>query len=163
MTDQTSAGTIERETLTVQALRMRKGGATFRQIARTLNISISTAHEYVSSAIAELRDEKSDLAIAVRDLQLVRLDSMLRQLWRKRDQPRVADTILRMMQREADLVGADAPKRTELSGPNGRPMQVMPGEIDLDKLSFDQLKQLEEIVLAGGATPLPATTTPASS
>jgi hypothetical protein len=150
MSQEASAGTVEMEVLTAQALELRMGGATYRQIARTLHVSVSTAYRYVMDGLHDVRELQGELAVNVRNLSLSRLDAMLLRLWNDRGKPRTADTILRLMERQAKLVGADAPVRWEGSGPGGGPIPLQ-GDMDLDKLTTEELRQLEAMVLKAGA------------
>lgn len=145
--DTTSAETLQAELNRQKALELKLAGATFRDIAKALGVSVSTAHGYVKDWLDDIRAENAELANDVKRIALARLNKMRMSLWSKREQPRVADTLLRIDEREARLLGLDAPLRWEGSGPGGGPIPVS-GEIDLSKLTVDQLKQLEEIVLA---------------
>ena len=125
-----------------QALALRRAGATYRQVGEQLGIAQSYAHELVGNAIADIPRENAE---AVLSLELERLDRDLRRCEAAHDklEPRVKagedaaiTAMLRVMDRtrhiqdrRAAYLGLDAPKRTELSGPEGGP--VRPDRIEI--------------------------------
>jgi hypothetical protein len=138
--------------LASSALELRIAGASYRVIANHLGISKSAAHEYVGAAIRELELGNSDLAKELLQIELERLDQMLIALWPKRAEPRVVDSILRLMERRARMLGTDAPVDMRLGGiPGGAPILSQSHELDLSKLSVEQLGQLEAIYAAATA------------
>ncbi len=160
---------------TAEALRLRTTGHTYREIGRKMGIAKSMAHKYVVDALREIREESTERALEVRELELERLDAMLRQLWPEEPaegeiapamDARTADTILRIMERRAALLGLDAPKDTRIGGiPDGQPIQIA-GDLNLKNLSVDELRQLERIVEAANglqiSVPQPAAALPAA-
>lgn len=141
-----SPGAVDAEKTRADALELRAGGANYRQIATMLKIAVATAYKYVNEGYEELRLFNDEQKAEVKRLELYRLDAMLLKLWSKRDQPRHADTILRIMERRAKLLGLDEPIRWEGSGPNGGPLPIGTGDLDLSKLSLEELRALEQIV-----------------
>jgi hypothetical protein len=107
-----------------QALSLRIAGASYRKIAETMGISVAWAHELVTNALREVQEAGRELADGVRDLERERLDALLLSLWTKRENPRVADTILRVMERRARLDGLDVPSTTRFEGPDGGPIPI---------------------------------------
>ena len=94
-----------------QALELRKAGATFEQIARQLGYAnAGGAYKIVQAA---LRDTVQQPADEVRQLELERLDAMLRALWPAAIQGKwlAVDRCLLIMDRRARLLGLDAPTR----------------------------------------------------
>lgn len=112
-----SPETVGMEVKRGQALELRIGGANYREIARTLGISVGSAHDYVTKGLEELRNANAESTDRVRSMEVARLDGMLLKLWPKRDQPRVADTILRISERRARLLGLDMGKGPEDAPP----------------------------------------------
>ena len=106
------------------ALALRIGGASYRQIAAQMDLSVGRAHAIVQEALAETRVEATELTEQVRQLEIERLDAMLMSLWTAKNNPRVADTILRIQERRAKLLGLDVPIRTSIEGPDGGPIPV---------------------------------------
>lgn len=61
-----------------QALSLRKAGASFREIADTLGVSVARAYVYVSEEMAAVTGEAAEDLLA---LELQRLDTMQVALW----------------------------------------------------------------------------------
>ena len=96
----------------LQALELRKAGATYQVIADQLGYaSAKGAHKAVASALkATLREAGDD----VRALELERLDAMLLALWRRvqNGDERAIDRALKIEERRAKRLGLDTPIRT---------------------------------------------------
>lgn len=96
------------------ALELRHAGSTYPQIAQAMQCAQSTAHEYVQAALLETIQEPAD---AVRELELSRLDTMLKALWQtvlggSPSEKRLAiDRCLAIQDRRARYLGLDAPQR----------------------------------------------------
>lgn len=90
------------------ALALRRAGATFSQIAETLHYH-SKADAY-RAVVRELRQVGREDAAQILDLELQRLDDLQRALWPKaatRGDVKAVDSILRIMQHRARLLGLD--------------------------------------------------------
>jgi DNA-binding CsgD family transcriptional regulator len=102
----------------VRAFGLRKAGASYRQIAQQLGVSLNTAWADVNAELLEYRDQvKADVA-EVRDMELQRCDEMILGLWphvRKGDAKSVFAAV-KVMERRAKLLGIDAPTKQEHSG-----------------------------------------------
>src|SRR4051812_29576145 len=110
MADANSAEEIERQLKIGQALDLKIAGANIREIARTLKIGVGTAHKYVADGLLEIREDNDGKVDELRRLEVLRLDAVLVKLWAKRDQARVADTIIRLGERRSRLMGLDLGK-----------------------------------------------------
>lgn len=99
---------VERQVNIGKALELRIAGANYRQIANALKVGVGTAYAYVNEGLEELRDANAETIGYLRRVEAARLDSMLVSLWSRRDNPRTADTILRICERRARLLGLDA-------------------------------------------------------
>ena len=95
------------------ALDMRSRGYSYTDIAKTLGVSRSTAHKYVTTELDKIREETRASAEQVRGLELSRLD----RLWRRAEELLDSDdddgakaigAALRIMERRARLLGLDA-------------------------------------------------------
>lgn len=101
-----------------RALELRMAGATYQQIADALGWSNKgTAWEAVQAALA--RDDAAVAGIReeYRALQLARTERMLRGIWTKvvaGDGP-MYDRALRTLERQAKLLGLDAPVQVSIS------------------------------------------------
>lgn len=124
----------------IQALELRAAGLSYQQIATALHVSKTRAYRIVGAALTELVEECRETADQVRALELRRLDRYRLALDSKRSDPRVADTLIRISERVARLHGIDAPHKTELSGPNGGPIQTEEKKPDYDRLGHDELR-----------------------
>jgi hypothetical protein len=112
-----------------QALDLRIAGATYRQIATSLAVSLKTAYRAVQAALGELDDEVQQRAERLRELEAARLDRLNVALANgiKSGDPRAVVAAVRVMERRAKLLGLDAP--TTISGPEGGPLAVLPVRI----------------------------------
>jgi DNA-binding CsgD family transcriptional regulator len=92
-----------------RALDMRKAGATYQQIANTLNVSRPAAYKMVARSLHEMKAEHVD---EVRQLELTRLDALVLALWKQAlaGDVQVVDRVLKIMDRRAAYLGLDAPK-----------------------------------------------------
>ena len=121
--DKTRAVNAEAREHAWQALELRKTGKTYRQIAARLQCSLSVAHGYVTSALAELRSEVLDSARDLRDLEVAKLDDLEHRLRRRlkpacsdSDCAKLATAILKITESRRKLLGLDAPQKVEVSG-----------------------------------------------
>lgn len=131
----------------VQALELRAGGASYRQIADVLGVSRASAWRIVTRGLDELTAKCAEKAEQVKALELVRMDAMRVLLWPKRADPRVADSLLRISERVAKLHGLDAPAKHELTGADGGPIETQESNPvpDLTKLTDEEIGQLAKI------------------
>lgn len=151
---QTGAVTLAATINKRRAVELRIGGANLLEIARAVGVSKTSAHRYLKEALAELKALTAEAAEEVRDLDLERMDGIWRELWPKRADPRVADTLIRLLERRAKLLGLDAPEQIRLGGVHGAPVGVAADNWDLNKLSIEQLRELDAITAAAHvATP----------
>jgi hypothetical protein len=118
----------------LQALELRKAGATYEVIAHQLGYaSARGAHKAVASALKTTLREPAD---AVRELELTRLDAMLLPLWRRvqKGDERAIDRALKIEERRAKLLGLEAPTRIAASEDENLRIEVvyvdtpLPGE-----------------------------------
>ena len=104
-----------------QALQLRAHGHNLRSIARALGCSLSTAHKLVNDAAAEERKGISSAKADLVELELLRCDTYLQALAKKvqAQDVRAIDTALKVGKRRAELLGLDAPNKTEITGKDG--------------------------------------------
>lgn len=94
-----------------QALELRKAGVGFDEIAQRLGYrGASGAYYAVKTALQKTIQQPAN---ELREIEVARLDALLLGLWPEARKGNVAkiDRVLRIMQRRADLLGLDAPKR----------------------------------------------------
>lgn len=123
----------------LQALELRRAGASYQNIANALAVSKTRAWKIVKAALDELVQQREDTAERVRELELYRLNKLSLALDPKKSDPRVADTLIRISEREAKLRGLGAPQKTELSGPNGGPIRTEEEKPDYNRLLLEEL------------------------
>jgi len=113
---------------------LRKAGATYRQIAKQLLPHPDGRHITPQAVCKMIRRVLDRLAVLteqdaeeVRRLEIQRLDAMLLGLWPKAraGHEGAVDRVLKISQRRAELLGLDAPKRQEMSGPGGNPLPCL--------------------------------------
>jgi arginyl-tRNA synthetase len=96
-----------------KAVELRKAGLGYQEIADQIGYThASAAYKAVRAALRALVKEPAEEVLA---LELARLDAMLAGIWldaRKGNVLKI-DRALKIMQRRADLLGLDAPKRHE--------------------------------------------------
>lgn len=147
---------VEMMTLRLDVFALRKGGASYRAIARTLDIPVSYAHQLVEEELGKLSDvlghsveHHRQLELERVDTILARLDGMLREGRKVEKSADGKETIVvmkrpavgyffayfRAMARRADLLGLDMPKRLEL-GTIGKERDLGDSELDdsIDRL-----------------------------
>jgi hypothetical protein len=136
----------------VLALQLRCLGLTFEQIGRQLNPPVSKvrAFKIVDKEMKKLIKEAQDEAKSILYLELYRLNQYRFALSPNKSNPRVVDTLLRIMDREARLMGLYAPQKMETSGPAGGPIQEEP-TYDFSVLTLDEKLRLEALLKKAGA------------
>lgn len=132
-----------------RALELRQAGATYEEIAEALGYEDrSGPYRAVKKALDELPREA---AVELRRLEAMRLDRLQRAIWVRAlgtaggDNPsppdlRAVDRVLEIQKRRANLFGLDAPKRTEVTGAEGGPIEIEEAKSVLE----DRLKRLHE-------------------
>lgn len=135
----------------VTALRLRKAGASYREIAGQLTVDVATAYADVRAELAALREQTVEEAKELRDLELQRFDEMTAGLWPQiqAGSPPAVSAAVRVSERRAKLLGLDEPTatRTEISGSLSTADQTrLRAEIDELRrlLSFEELQELAE-------------------
>ena len=105
------------------ALSLRKAGGSYSAIGETLKCTKKYAFDLVLRGLAEIQDAIKEDAPAVKQLEVERLDEMWLALWQRRKEPRVTDSLLRIQERRARLLGLDKPIKFSPTNPDGtKPM-----------------------------------------
>lgn len=102
----------------IRALELRKSGYSYRTIADTLEVNVSTAYKDVQASLQVLRDLEVQQAEDVRGIEIERMDRLLLAVWdRAMDgDERSVRSALSIMERRAKLLGLDAPAKSEHTG-----------------------------------------------
>lgn len=99
-----------------RALKLKLDGCTVREIADDLRVSVGTAQNRITDAMAELVLPVAD---EVRQMELARLDRWQRKLEQRlddgEDPVRVVPVALQVQTRRSKYLGLDAPERTEIT------------------------------------------------
>lgn len=105
--------TKQRAERIAKVLDLRAAGATYEEIARALNISLTQAHKDATLGLELTLKEPAD---SLRTLELRRLDRLQRAYWRAalEGDKQAADRVIRIMEHRAKLLGLD--KLTDTSG-----------------------------------------------
>ena len=114
-------------------------GATMRTIANELGCSLGTVSGDLKNRLemAAVHDPSTQ---EHRQVQSERLEAMLQEwLPRAQDDLSAVDRVLRLFERQANLLKLDAPKQVELSGPGGGPIKT-DGNLNLSALSNEELQ-----------------------
>ena len=111
------------------ALDLRAKGFTYRQIAAAMNVSVSTAHDYVNDGWARLNADSDDLRRVLRCIEDERLEELLavsmpialgeveeEGVSRLEGILKGQMVVLRISQRKANLYGLDETKEVKASG-----------------------------------------------
>lgn len=114
--NKTAPSRIEAVEKQSEALKLRKAGWTYAAIADKLGYAAAGgAEKAVKAALHKmLKDDAKD----VLELELARLDDMLHGLYHMAEigNPMAVDRVLRIMERRANYLGIDAPKKVTFEG-----------------------------------------------
>lgn len=108
-----------------RAWALRMSGATYTEVGQALGVSKQRA-EQICKRMHRVHAPTSEQVEAHRELDLMRLDRILRAVWPdalKGNQGAV-DRVLRIQERRAKLLGLDAPSKSEVGGPGGGPVEI---------------------------------------
>ncbi len=141
----TSRSNVEAREREMKAFEMRKAGATYMQIGDKLEVTKQGAHKMVKRVLDAMIAKTADDAVHVRELEIVRLDSLMLGLWPKArtGHEGAVDRVLRVMKRRAELMGLDAPTKIESETKQTVVMHVDP---KLEALGDTELRELEAFI-----------------
>lgn len=100
-----------------QAFQLRKKGLTFREIGQELGVNKATAIRYCDAVLAELTKNGIADAERARVEMLARLDDGMKAFWdaAMKGDHKSMTTVLQIMDRQAKLLGLDAPMQIDLT------------------------------------------------
>ncbi len=109
------------EELRREALYLRNTGASFAAIGKTLGVSKSAAFKAVNTALQALRDEIKEQAGLLQSQEADRLDQLQLGIWSDatRGNLQAIQTVLKIMERRARLLGLDQPVKVAPTNPQG--------------------------------------------
>ena len=144
-----SAGMLLAREREVQALELRKRGMSYAEIGEAIGMSLQGASDAVRRALERLRTEASEKAEDVRDLELARLDKLLKIAEAAAESGDISaiDRVLRIQERRSKYLGLDAPVKSEAQ-------VAIAATVSLEGVSDVQLAALERAYLSitGAAT-----------
>lgn len=144
-TQQVHPNDVKPEVQAQAALQLRMQGYSYRKIGSALGMSHAHAHRIVVDALRESRQLTREMAEEARQLELDRLDDIWRRLYPRDLEGRIneatARTLLRISQQRAALLGLPVYRAL---GPDEDPSER---EVDLSRLSLEELRQLEALQL----------------
>jgi len=103
-----------------KALLFRIGGKTFAEIGAALGISPQAAYKLVANALDDISQKTAENAEQLRRLEIERLDFMRNAIWGaviKGDVVAV-DRGIKISKRISELMGLDAPVKTDITSDN---------------------------------------------
>ncbi len=145
---------VQVEEKRASALRLRSQGATYREIAAELDMSLAYAYQLVQEGLTEVRLSAQESADDARAIEIERLDRQQRLFEKKLASQAEAPKeetglhLLRIAERRARLLGLDAPQ--EIVGAGGGPLQV--SNVTASEEFIDRVEKLVAR-LAGGESP----------
>jgi predicted DNA-binding protein (UPF0251 family) len=107
----TGSQKVKRAEKHYEALRLRRNGCTYDEIAAELGIGRSTAHEYVRSALADLAEQSITEANLLRVLLSERLDRLYSIAYKKAESEgdiKAVNTCVGIVRQQAELYGLNA-------------------------------------------------------
>jgi len=153
-----------------RALALKLAGSSYFQVGQTLSDPRVVAQlglplgftcpkvmawRLVDWACRPTADNVADSAEKFRTLQVRQCEEMIKSLWPTRANPRVADSIGRVQQRLARLLGLDAPEKIDLHKTGGSPadmsLEEAAAEIGRAAAALERAKRGGKLeMLAGG-------------
>lgn len=149
-----SAGALLTTKRRLAAFELRLQSKTFDEIAEDLGISKPAAWQLVKGAKADHDDAVGETEADVKFMHLMRYERMCATFLplALAGDEKAAAVVLKVMDAEAKVHGLYAASKTELTGAGGGPLQsVTATNFDLSKLSDEDLRLMETLVLAASA------------
>ena len=122
-------------------------GQSYRAMADVLGVDKSTIQRDTKTIFQRWQDEQIELVHQQRLLQLARLNRLINALWdaAASGNPNAIDRILKIMRRQADVVGLDKPSKVDPNGETSWTPKPKP-KLDLSKLSLQEKETLHDLV-----------------
>ncbi len=141
MANKTGARTITVAERRAEALELRKQGLTYEVIGQKLGISNTAAYKHVRRALDAIEKDIDEKATHLKIIEKARLERLFNSIWNAATGGDLyaIDRALKIMERQAKLLGLDAPVKTAQTNPEGT-------ESAYDKMSDEELMaRLEEL------------------
>lgn len=120
-----------------RAFALRKAGLSYRDIGAELGVSHVVVYKDVQATIKQFLDEAREHHTQIMAIEAARLDDLQRVMWEQAamGDRRAVDTVLKIMERRAKLLGLDTPVATKAVN-----VTLTPDE--LSQMSDDELQRL---------------------
>jgi hypothetical protein len=132
---------------TLKCIQLRKGGASYSDIARAIGVTEYQARTNVVEEMKRLNTDIQEEALEHRQLQLERINAMILDYWPKKSNVREGAMILALMNKQDDLLGIIAQNINLKVTPST--IQKM-SDADLDEFLRRNVEALQK------PTPIPA-------
>ena len=112
----THAETVLATERRARAVELRLAGYSLKQIGAELGVTFQAVAKMINKELSELRDVAEKDAEILREVEVARLDAMLKAKWPEVEigNDAAIDRVLRIMERRAKLLGLDAPTRSNV-------------------------------------------------
>lgn len=154
---ETASMTADQKRLAAYELRIE--GHSVVDIGLALGVTPTRVSQYIADSARINAEERAALAPKVVEFELDRIDRIV-MAWYPRAKAsgskgasKAAEVLLKWLERSDKLRGLVV-NRSEVSGPNGAPIQVNASNLDLSKLNDTELEWLE-IIMRKAGPPLP--------
>ena len=141
------AAEVGREERRDKVISLVHRGASYRETARIVGVGVGTVARDVEARLREGARARRGHAELFREKQRQQLGALLVRWWKgaTSDPPDAAamDRVLRILEREAKLLGLDAPQQLRHAGPDGGAIPVKP---DLSALTDDELRKIRALL-----------------
>jgi AcrR family transcriptional regulator len=124
MVNSRSRDKLDRQT---KVAEMRLAGFTSqRAIAQRLGVDKATISRDFKELDAKFQEIAAQVIVRAKGLDLERIEALIDAIWAKAENGDTwsIDRIVKLLERKANMLGLDAPKKTEVTGKDGGPMQV---------------------------------------
>jgi hypothetical protein len=139
----TSAARVGRSRRAAQALELRKGGLTFRQIGERMGFSEQRAHRLVTEELQRLNADRAEAAAEVTRLECERLDALLAAVWPEAQGGNLSaiDRVLAILARRAKMLGIDGEQAAGT---------VVTQSVTVEMSEEDRREAIRQVLLAAG-------------
>ncbi len=128
-----------------KALQLSIAGWSYREIAAEIDVSHTQVGNYIRQALEKTTDLSASQTAELRQIQFERIEGAIKKVWAKiaagRDLLSAVQTLIRLLEREAKLMGLDAPTKVDISA-KVRAMAVEEGfdPDDAIEMAFKEIK-----------------------
>lgn len=128
-------------------INMRASGMTLEQIAEHMGISTPTVSRILKAALNRDAERDAQRVEQLRELELMRLDTLQTSLWARaiKGDVQAHDRVMKIMDRRAKLVGLDAPQKIERKGTMEHIHLDLAEVKRLEQLAFDVEGTAEDV------------------